>query len=221
MRKKKFTIFALLLCALLTSSLLVLPASAEESAKASDTVDIPDTGTDNCEDIGENIENGKENAFSVAFGFFEENASEIFSVLSFIGSLLIMVTYKSGLLPFVEKGIGALAGGVKRIGERAESLGNEAGAFNSEIKAKLKEAETLLENMQTALSGLYERLPSASEDAASRERLETVMRAEIDMLYEIFMAASLPQYLKERVGERIGTMKHALGEGIDKNEGES
>ena len=40
-----------------------------------------------------------------------------------------------------------------------------------------------------------------------------VLKAEIDMLYEIFMAASLPQYLKERVGERVAEMKHALTEG--------
>ena len=38
----------------------------------------------------------------------------------------------------------------------------------------------------------------------------SVLYAEIDMLYEIFMAASLPQYLKDNVGEKVRVMKAKL-----------
>ena len=41
------------------------------------------------------------------------------------------------------------------------------------------------------------------------------MNAQIDMLYEIFMSSALPQYAKDRVGEKVAEMKAQLTDGED------
>ena len=38
------------------------------------------------------------------------------------------------------------------------------------------------------------------------------MKAQVDMLYEIFMSSSLPQYQKDSVGEKISSMRKSLSE---------
>ena len=211
--KRKLKAFTLAALTVLIFSVFVLGISAEEGNPIEKATEISDTGTVQSDSATGSTEEKKENIFTSAFAFFEENISEIFSLLSFFGSMFIMITYKSGLLPFVENGIGAIAGGVKKMSERAQDIGKEADAFGEGVKKKLEDTEALLLKMQKCVSDLDTRLSCADEEIASREKFEAVLKAEIDMLYEIFMAASLPQYLKERVGERVAEMKHALTEG--------
>ena len=42
-----------------------------------------------------------------------------------------------------------------------------------------------------------------------------MVKAQIDMLYDVFMSSALPQYQKDAVGERIAKMKEALVENAD------
>ena len=51
------------------------------------------------------------------------------------------------------------------------------------------------------------RLDALEDERDERKKLTAVLSAEVDMLYEIFMSAALPQYLKDSVGERIAKMK--------------
>ena len=53
---------------------------------------------------------------------FESYVSEILSLLAFVGSLIIMLCYKKGLMPVVNDGLKALKSGVKAINEKSESL---------------------------------------------------------------------------------------------------
>ena len=41
-------------------------------------------------------------------------------------------------------------------------------------------------------------------------RLDTILEGELDMLYDIFMTSSLPEYEKARVGERMRKLKEVL-----------
>jgi hypothetical protein len=210
--KRKLKAFTFALLCVLIFSVFALGIYADDGDFADAEAEISDTGMGEGDSAPSGAEGGEDNIFASVFAFFEANATEIFSLLSFFGSLFIMITYKSGLLPFVENGIGAIAGGVKKMSERAQDIGKEADAFGEGVKKKLEDTEALLLKMQECVSDLDARLRSADEDSAARERLEAVLHTEIDMLYEIFMAAALPQYLKERVGERVAEMKHALAE---------
>jgi hypothetical protein len=48
--------------------------------------------------------------------------------------------------------------------------------------------------------------------------MKTIMSAQVDMLYNIFMSSSLPQYSKDAVGERISEMKAALAEPVSNDD---
>ena len=212
MKKNLKVIFTISIITLIIS-LFTVCVSAEEVASDTENVEISDTGMDINEETAPEQEPKSEGVFPSLYAFFEENIAEIFSILSFCGTAIVMLTYKKGLLPFVAQGISTVAAGVKSLGENAAKIKDETGVHNGELKERLEEAEQLLLGMENAISQLEEKLKLSDDDAKSKQRYECVLNAQIDMLYEVFMAASLPQYLKERVGERVSEMKHALEDG--------
>lgn len=149
--------------------------------------------------------------FSGIVQALESYASEILSALAFIGSLIIMLTYKKGLMPVVNDGLRAIKNGVKTINERSESFNAHAISVCDGIDERLTRAETLADNILKSNEGIEKKLSALSSDEKERERLSVILASQIDMLYEIFMSAGLPQYLKDSVGERISEMKATLG----------
>lgn len=196
----------------------VVTEDTSEDLKSQDGVTAPeseekvDTGADVTEDSRE------ENIFSSAFGFLEENSARILSALSFIASLITVIAYKSGLLPYVESGIKALSAGVKALGERADSIEASTGSLGESVGEKLLAAEALLGRIESTVSTLGERLDAIEKEGERTDSFKSVLLGEIDMLYDIFMAASIPQYLKESVGERVNDMKRQLAEAKDADE---
>ena len=158
-----------------------------------------------------------EGFFTALFSAFEENLSQILSALAFIGSLIIMLCYKRGLLPLLTDGLSAITATVKKLGEKTSELNTESAAVTEKINGRLKDAEKLLLTMETSLTSLNSRLDKLDGEREDKRKLYTVLMAEVDMLYEIFNSAALPQYLKDRVGERISDMKAEISE-IERNE---
>jgi hypothetical protein len=83
---------------------------------------------------------------------------------------------------------------------------------NKQINGRLEDASRLLMAMEGALTTLTSRLDALESERDGRKKLCAVLSAEVDMLYEIFNSAALPQYLKDRVGERIAYMKAEISE---------
>jgi hypothetical protein len=195
----------------------VTEGSAEETERKDGEIspegeEKVDTGATVTEDKEE------ENLFSQTFGFLEENSARIFSALSFIASLITVIAYRSGLLPYVESGIKTLSAGVKALGERADSIEASTGSLGESVGEKLLAAEALLARIESTVSTLGERLDAIEKEGRRTDSFKSVLLGEIDMLYDIFMAASIPQYLKESVGERVGAMKRQLAEAKDADE---
>ena len=150
--------------------------------------------------------------FGTVYAELRENSDKILSALSFIASVILMFFYKRGLLPSVESTVKLLASNVRSVNEATASLSLDNEKLKGEIKERLDGAERALTIIGESLLKLEEKLSLASERENEREAFKTVMAAEVDMLYEIFMAAELPHYLKENVGERISEMKAKLKE---------
>lgn len=142
---------------------------------------------------------------------FESYVSEILSLLAFVGSLIIMLCYKKGLMPVVNDGLKALKSGVKAINEKSESFNEHAIGICESIDERLNRAEEMAEVMLKSTELVDKKLSELQSEGREREKLSIILSSQIDMLYEIFMSASLPQYLKDSVGEKIGEMKAALG----------
>ena len=158
----------------------------------------------------ENAE-AEETFFDVLFSAVESNAAQILSALTFIGSLVVILCYKKGLLPIINDGLKALKSGIKAIGDRSESFNEHAIGLCDSIDTRLARAEKLSEAVLKSAEEIEQQLCDLKKSEAENEKLKTILSAQIDMMYEIFMSAELPQYLKDSVGERIGTMRSVLG----------
>ena len=152
--------------------------------------------------------------FESIFNATEDYASEILSALAFVGSLIIMFCYKRGLMPLINDGLRALKNGVKTINEKSESFNEHAIAICDGIDERLARAESMTESLLKSNELVEKRLSELRSESEDREKLAIILSSQIDMLYEIFMSASLPQYLKDNVGEKISEMKSALGKEV-------
>lgn len=164
----------------------------------------------------EAIENDN-SLFEGLLSAFEENASEIFSILAFIGSLIIMLSYKKGLLPIITDGLKALKSGIKTVNDKSEIFNEHAIGICDSIDARLERAEKITEAVLKSAETVEEDIAEMKKTSAENEKLKVILTAQIDMLYEIFMSASLPQYLKDNVGEKISEMKSALAKEVEEN----
>ena len=74
-------------------------------------------------------------------------------------------------------------------------------------------AAPYIDELSKNLDVIAERVKESEEERLAVNRLKTAMLTEVEMLYDIFMHSSLPQYSKDNVGEKISAMKKALGTG--------
>lgn len=152
----------------------------------------------------------RESVFSLVYGFALENADKIFSLLAFIGAIILSFAYKKGLFPFVRKALSSLGAAVSSLREESEKNASLGNAFMEDLKNKLGASEAALENAEKRLSLLEEKISMANALSEKSDQLRAVMLAEVEMIYEIFISSSLPQYQKDRVGEAYLKMKSAL-----------
>ena len=155
--------------------------------------------------------------FDIAAEFVSENCSEILSLMTFIGSLVIAFTYKKGLLPKLSgalKGIGGSVGTLKENTEKSISVISEK---MDAICNESKNTEALCEALGEKVATLSVGLDEIKSESGERERMRLILEAQVDMLYDVFMNSALPQYSKDAVFERINAMKCVLKEGGENN----
>ena len=153
---------------------------------------------------------GEENIFSEIYAVIKANADKIFSALAFIGTLIVGAMYKSGLLPLLSDALGKFKGtleGIKSENERYESL---TGAKLSEMGVSIKNIEKSVEDTGSQIARIESELSVYEKSLAERESMKIILRGQIDMLYSIFMASSLPQFEKEEIGNKIARMREEL-----------
>ena len=129
------------------------------------------------------------------------------SALAFLGSLIVALAYKRGLMPAVKSGIGAIGGAVSQLKDSTESYSKYQDELLTEFSERLCRAEEVLERFGQAIDEIAEKTEDGKSAAEDRANMKTLMSAQIDMLYDIFMTSSLPQYQKDAVNKRIGEMK--------------
>ncbi len=152
----------------------------------------------------------EENVFAEIYAVIKANADKIFSALAFIGTLIVGAMYKSGLLPLLSDALGKFKGtleGIKSENERYESL---TGAKLSEMGVSIKNIEKSVEDTGSQIARIESELSVYEKALAERESMKIILSGQIDMLYSIFMASSLPQFEKEEIGNKIARMREEL-----------
>lgn len=182
----------------------------ENTAEGGDYIEIPSTESaengDGVELLPENDDISGENAgniFEEIYSAAEENADKIFSILAFIGTLVVGVGYKSGFIPLLRDALSKLKtaiDGVKADGE----------INNAITESKMNEICLSVENISRTLGDMEFHGENYSKLLAERKTIRTVLLGQIDMLYAIFMSSALPQYQKDEIGIKIQEMREEL-----------
>lgn len=158
--------------------------------------------------------------FDKLYTELSEYAGEILCALAFIGSVVLAFAYKKGLMPIVKSSLVTIGNAMSKMKDSVNKNAERGEEMNREIASGLdgavKVIHTLGERIDALEKSLTERLADKDETAREREALSIIMTSQIDMLYEIFMSASLPQYQKDAIGEKIAKMKGALAKNGDR-----
>lgn len=154
-----------------------------------------------------------ENLFDTLYAWASANAAEIFSVLAFSGSVLVGFTYKRGLVPVLNASLTKIKACVDESKDKTDALLKEIGEKFDTVAEKSENSEQISMALKDEMAALEARVGELYSDVNERERLKAVILAQVDMLYEVFMNSSLPQYAKDNVGERVLTMKREISEG--------
>ena len=156
--------------------------------------------------------------FDLAAEFVMDYSAEILSFLTFIGSLVIAITYKRGLLPRLSgalKGIGSSVGTLRENTEKSIDVITEK--MNT-VCEESKNTEQVCDSLAKKVEALCAGLDEIKGEKCEREAMRTILLAQVDMLYDVFMNSALPQYSKDAVFERINAMKSALSEAMVSDE---
>ena len=153
----------------------------------------------------------EDNTLSRIGAIISEHAPTATSLLAAIVSLVIALSYKTGLLPMLRDALGTMGSALAKLKESASEESEQAKKISEALEARLEAAE----------SGI-DKLESLGEKLCSREGKEgdvlKVMSEQVELLYDVFMQSSLPEYKKERIGERIAAMRASLSNEEEKNE---
>ena len=201
----KKTVFLFLTLVLLISTLTLSVFASEEREDA-----ITDTASE-----GEKINTGKsDNVFSDIYSIVSDNSDKIFSILAFTASVVVAFAYRKGLIPILKSALSTITSRTEKLGEfsaESQMKTEESLKFLSE---KFVSCQNGVEGIARSLDELIERLDTIEGEKKESEKLKTIMLSQVDMLYDIFMQSSLPQYSKDAVGEKVTAMKKEIaGEG--------
>ena len=198
MKRRKFikNLTALALCIMMIVGFGTAASATSDGAVANEaTVESAPT------------ENAESNVFEELYAAASEFSGEIASALAFLGSLIVAVAYKRGLMPTVKSGIGAIGGAVSQLKDSTESYSKHQDELLAEFTDRLSRAEEILEKFGDAIEEIAEKTEDGKHAAEDRANMKALMSAQIDMLYDIFMTSSLPQYQKDAVNQRVKEMK--------------
>ncbi|MBO5945584.1 MAG: hypothetical protein J6Q69_03150 [Clostridia bacterium] len=189
-------------------------ASATESdeiANTTDNIEAPEAEASGEETAGENL-------FAELYEYACENADNIVSALAFVGSLVLAFFYKKGLMPALSSALGNLRNSVKSFGDTAtKSLENSENTYVA-VKDSIDLVGKGLDTLCISVAEIDKRLSANEEQLNEAKVMKTIMSAQVDMLYNIFMSSALPQYSKDAVGERISEMRAMLSKTVTENE---
>lgn len=214
---KKF-LFMLCLCLVFT---LCIPATAFASEAAGTAEDgsisgaeseaTPDTPqSDHSDQENSAEENAEANAFLMLYEQIRTHLPEVFSALSLLGACILAFCYKRGLLPILRDGIGAIGSTTQEFKKNAEIYAKDTKEICENTNNSIQFTNSCIEKMQSSIEAVEEKLAALGDQKSESEIFKELIRGQVDMLYDIFLTSSLPQFEKDRVGKRVEEMRRML-----------
>ena len=151
-----------------------------------------------------------ESIFDQIYAAVMENADKILSALAFCGTLIVGFAYKKGLLPLLGKAMNAISRSVEGIKEDGIRSAQSTEERLTDIDSTIREIRESSAVTGEAISDIEAHLARYENAMTQYSAMKSVMSAQTDMLYAVFMSSALPQYQKEEIGERIAEMRKEL-----------
>ncbi len=158
------------------------------------------------------------NVFEEIFEALKAYSSEILSALAFIGSLILSIAYKSGMMPTLKRGISSIGTAVSDIRDVSDSSKRAQDAFTEKISERLEKTESALSKIEEMLENAKVDLENLCTEAAEHEKINAVIGEQVSLLYDVFMFSSMPEYQKDAVGRRVEKMRRLIGEKTEADE---
>ena len=195
---KKFLITIGLCLSLLIA--VAIPAAAEEASAEAPLA----------EEVAQTESEGEDNIFLTVYDEIASHLPELLSALSLLGAGMIAFCYKRGLLPLLKNGIGAIGSAAMDCGKKAESYAEESRNLCEKANDSIHFITTYMKKIEEDLYSLDEKISAVCMQKKEKEVMRELMHGQIDMLLEIFLASSLPQFEKDRVCKKVEEMKRSL-----------
>ena len=195
---KKFLITIGLCLSLLIA--VAIPAAAEEASAEAPLIT----------EVTEAESEGEDNIFLTVYDEIASHLPELLSALSLLGAGMIAFCYKRGLLPLLKNGIGAIGSAAMDCGKKAESYAEESRNLCEKANDSIHFITTYMKKIEEDLYSLDEKISAVCMQKKEKEVMRELMHGQIDMLLEIFLASSLPQFEKDRVCKKVEEMKRSL-----------
>lgn len=207
---KKFLV--ILFASLFTLVALCFTASANSETETT----VTDYGGEISTDETDGTLN--QNIFEIIYREGIKHSDKILSLLAFVTSLILALSYKKSLIPFIKGALSKLGSSVNKITEDSESKTDKALISLNDAKSSLEESRELFISAVSVLESICEKLDRTKNLTKINSDLKILMQNQTDMLYEVFISSSLPVYQKEAVGERIKEMKRLIDEPMGEEE---
>ena len=222
--KKIILFFVILTLTLLAFNIFAFASGAEEGEMIGDdkneilpNEDATEEETVDSSDLPEENDKGGESAeeknfFTSLFDAYEENKSELFSALSALISLCLVFVYQKGLVPVLKSGITLIEGqvkGLREVSTTAKENNERASVEALALAEKMQGASEEMREMTRTL--LMREGESAARDEEFRKMRQCILW-QANLLGEVFLASSLPEFSKERVGRVVSQIETMLEE---------
>lgn len=199
--------FLLMLCLCLSLALILpsvaLAASTDESNESQNTAQ---------DDMTEHADTppAQDNAFLVLYDQIRLHLPEVFSALSMLSACILAFCYKRGLLPILRDGIGTIGSATQEWKNAAELYAKDTKEICENANNSIQNMTSDIEKMQNSILSVEQQLDALGDQKTESEVFREILRGQVDMLYDIFLSSSLPQFEKDRVGKRVEEMRKAL-----------
>ncbi|MBO5907176.1 MAG: hypothetical protein J6Q85_03385 [Clostridia bacterium] len=153
-----------------------------------------------------------ENVFTQIYEYLCAYSGDIFGALAFITSLILSFLYKNKLVPTISKGNDRVEKELKRLCDAKRDTLDELRAENETLSTGICELKRAQDESALEVRSALEKIKSTGELITQKDNAMLVISSQVDLLYDIFMASSMPQYQKEKIGIQIAKMKEKLAE---------
>ncbi len=158
----------------------------------------------------EGSEGSADNVFSQMYDYFTYYAGDIFGALAFLVSLVLSFLYKNKLIPTISKSSDKMEKELRKLSDSTAKNLEEVYKKSEESKCATLSLAASFEEMTASLDKALKNMEGYDRLTSQRDEIRMIISSQIDMLYDIFMSSSIPQYQKENVGNRIMEMKEKL-----------